>query len=129
MLRISRPWFIRFRFLNHKVKSNEQENRLELYQKTVDVLGPRVAKLKDFFKFQNRSIDRFVQEVRTLAHPERLKGFISQTTKITLAKMLDMFAVLDALKNMKACLNNDFSFWKRWADYVVEMFSFLFLLI
>lgn len=96
-----------------QVKSNEQENRLELYQKTVDVLGPRVSKLRELFKFQSQAIARFTQEIRTLAHPERLKGFVSQTTKLTLARMLDMFAVLDALKNMKACLNNDFSFWKR----------------
>jgi cytoplasmic FMR1 interacting protein len=96
-----------------QVKSNEQENRVELYQKTVDVLGPQVAKLRDLYKFQQRAIDRFVHEIKLLSHSEKLKGFISQTTKLTLAKMLDMFVVLDALKNMKACLNNDFSFWKR----------------
>ena len=27
--------------------------------------------------------------------------------------MADLFVVLDALKNMKACLNNDFAFYKR----------------
>jgi len=31
-----------------------------------------------------------------------------------LVKMLDLFTILDALKNMKACLNNDFSFYKRY---------------
>ena len=30
-----------------------------------------------------------------------------------MVKLLDMFAKLDALKDMKACLNNDFSFFKR----------------
>lgn len=30
-----------------------------------------------------------------------------------IAQLLDTFALLDALKNMKACLNNDFSFFKR----------------
>ncbi len=99
--------------LTLKVKSNEQENRIELYQKTVEVLNPHVIKLRELYKFQSKAIDRFVLEIKSLANPEKLKGFISQTTKVTLAKMLDMFAVIDALKNMKACLNNDFSFWKR----------------
>ncbi len=48
-----------------------------------------------------------------MAHPEKLKGFTSQTTKLTLGKMINMFATLDALKNMKACLSNDYSFFKR----------------
>lgn len=79
----------------------------------MDVLGPQVLKLRELFKFQSKAIDRFAHEIKTLSNPEKLKGFISQTTKITLAKMIDMFAVIDALKNMKACLNNDYSFWKR----------------
>ena len=29
-------------------------------------------------------------------------------------RVLDLFALLDALKNMKASLNNDFSFYKRY---------------
>eukprot|EP00051_Salpingoeca_urceolata_P004991 m.69469 g.69469 ORF g.69469 m.69469 type:complete len:1254 (+) comp13989_c0_seq2:242-4003(+) len=95
------------------VKSNEQPNRAEIYQKTVEVLGPEVEKLKQFYHFQNSAIDRFVAEIKKLAHPEKLKGFISQATKVTLGKLINMFAVLDALKNMKACLNNDFSFYKR----------------
>ena len=28
--------------------------------------------------------------------------------------MLDFFTIMDALKSMKACLNNDFSFFKRY---------------
>ena len=37
----------------------------------------------------------------------------SDALLLRMVKMLDMFALLDALKNMKACLNNDFSFYKR----------------
>ena len=35
--------------------------------------------------------------------------------------MLDMFAMLDALKNMKACLNNDFSFCKRANSFLTSL--------
>jgi cytoplasmic FMR1 interacting protein len=33
-----------------------------------------------------------------------------------LIQLLDLLALLDALKNMKASLNNDFSFYKRYAS-------------
>lgn len=125
-----------------QIKSNEQANRVEIYEKTVDVLGPEVQKLFDLYAWKTNAIDRFAQEIRKvdqqhrnsvhnfmvqLAHPETLKGFISQATKLTLGKMINLFAVLDTLKNMKvnfvavtladreqASLNNDFSFYKRW---------------
>ena len=35
-----------------QVKSNEQENRVEIYQKIVEVLDPPVSKLRDFMYFQ-----------------------------------------------------------------------------
>ena len=33
-------------------------------------------------------------------------------------QVLDLFALLDDLKNMKACLNNDFSFYKRATQFL-----------
>ena len=33
-------------------KSNEQPNRVKIYEKTVDVLGPEVDKLLNFMYFQ-----------------------------------------------------------------------------
>ena len=94
-------------------KSNEQSNRKEMYEETMRVLGPEAAKIKVLYQYASKSIDVFVREVRTLSNPERLKSFISQTTKVTLGRMIDMFITLDSLKNFKASLNNDFAFWKR----------------
>ena len=69
-----------------------------MYEKTIEVVGPEADKLKAFYRFQKGAIAQFCNQIRSLAHPERLKGFISHTTKITLGKMLGMFAVLDRLK-------------------------------
>lgn len=96
------------------VKSNEQANRNDIYSTTVEVLEPEIQKLKDFYAFQNHAIERFAETVRSLAHPERLKSFISQSTKLALGNLISMFAVLNELKNVKACLNNDFSCYKRY---------------
>lgn len=49
-------------------KSNEQPNRVEIYEKTVEVLGPEVNKLLAFMYFQRRATERFCSEVRRLCH-------------------------------------------------------------
>lgn len=84
-----------------------------MYQETLDVMRPHIQKLKDFMYFHQSSISAFCQEVKRLCHPERRKDFVSETHLLTLGKCINMFAVLGSLKNMKACLNNDFAFYKR----------------
>ena len=50
-------------------KSNEQPNRAEIYEKTVEVLGPEVNKLLAFMYFQRQAVDKFCQEVARLCIP------------------------------------------------------------
>lgn len=99
--------------LHTQIKTHEQTNRMEIYEKTVEVLGPEVGKAKKLVRFIQRAALRFAEEVKTLAHPERRKDFISETYLLTMAKLINMFATLDALKNMKACINNDLACHKR----------------
>lgn len=49
-------------------KSNEQPNRVEIYEKTVEVLAPEVNKLLSFMYFQKSAIERFSGEVKRLCH-------------------------------------------------------------
>ncbi|CAB1314481.1 unnamed protein product [Coregonus sp. 'balchen'] len=84
------------------VKCNEQPNRVEIYEKTVEVLEPEVTKLMKFMYFQRKAIERFCGEVKRLCHAERRKDFVSEAYLLTLGKFINMFAVLDELKNMKA---------------------------
>ncbi len=49
-----------------QVKSDDSENRVEIYRTTVAVLEPEVNKLKDFYKFQAAAIKRFGDEVGVL---------------------------------------------------------------
>ncbi|XP_065670394.1 cytoplasmic FMR1-interacting protein 1 homolog isoform X3 [Hydra vulgaris] len=94
-------------------KNDEQSNRTEMYQATLDVMKPHIQKLKDFMYFHESAITTFCSEIKKLCHPERKKDFISETHLLALGKCINMFAVLGSLKNMKACLNNDFAFYKR----------------
>ncbi|KAM9478513.1 cytoplasmic FMR1-interacting protein 1 homolog isoform 1-T2 [Salvelinus alpinus] len=97
-----------------QVKCNEQPNRVEIYEKTVEVLEPEVTKLMNFMYFQRLAIDRFCGEVRRLCHAERRKDFVSEAYLLTLGKFINMFAVLDELKNMKCSVKNDHSAYKRY---------------
>lgn len=69
-----------------------------------------------FFFLKNRAISRFCDEVKRLCHPEKRKDFVSEAYLLTLGKTLNMFAVLDELKNMKASIKNDFSTFRRYFD-------------
>lgn len=70
--------------------------------------------------FQRTAIDRFCGEVRRLCHTERRKDFVSEAYLLTLGKFINMFAVLDELKNMKCSVKNDHSAYKR---YLVTHYS------
>ena len=76
--------------------------------------GPSLtAALLPCFSAQRNAIERFCGEVRRLCHAERRKDFVSEAYLITLGKFINMFAVLDELKNMKCSVKNDHSAYKR----------------
>ncbi|XP_039954773.1 cytoplasmic FMR1-interacting protein [Bactrocera neohumeralis] len=102
-------------------KSNEQPNRVEIYEKTVEVLAPEVNKLLNFMYFQRKAIEAFSGEVKRLCHTEKRKDFVSEAYLLTLGKFINMFAVLDELKNMKSSVKNDYSTYRRAAQFLKVM--------
>ena len=48
-----------------------------------------------------------------MSHPEKRRDFVSESYLLTLGKFLNMFIVLDELKNMKASMKNDMSTFRR----------------
>ncbi|GAV08221.1 hypothetical protein RvY_17946 [Ramazzottius varieornatus] len=99
-------------------KSNEQPDRVEIYEMTVEVLKPEVAKLLSLMYFQHEAIDRFCAEVKRLCHAEKRKDFVSEAYLLTLGKLINMFAILDELKNMKSSVKNDYSTYRRAAQFL-----------
>jgi len=51
--------------------------------------------------------------VKRLCHQEKRKDFVSEAYLLTLGKFINMFAVLDELKNMKSSVKNDYSTYRR----------------
>ena len=102
-------------------KSNEQPNRVEIYEKTVEVLSPEVKKLLNLMYFQRKAVERFCTEVKRLSHEEKRKDFVSEAYLVTIGKFINMFAVLDELKNMKASCKNDYATYRRAAQFLKVM--------
>merc|ERR1712106_1003892 len=99
-------------------KSNEQPNRVEIYEKTVKVLAEEVKKLTKFMNFQRKAIDVFCNQIKRLCHAEKRKDFVSEAYLLTLGKFINMFAVLDELKNMKSSVKNDYATYRRAAQFL-----------
>ena len=112
-------------------KSNEQPNRRDLYEKIVEVLGPEVKKLLMFMYFQKAAVERFCYEVKRLCPSANMQNpnekddkkksqgsFVSEAYLLTLGKFINMFAVLDELKNMKSSVKNDYATYRRAAQFL-----------
>ncbi|CAH0380542.1 unnamed protein product [Bemisia tabaci] len=93
-------------------KSNEQSNWVEIYEKTAEVLAPEVKKLLNFMYFQQLAIERFFAEVKKLCYAGKRQDFVSEAYLLTLG-FINMFAVLDELKNMKSSVKNNYSIYRR----------------
>lgn len=83
----------------------------------------KLARLTDLMSafLQRTAIDRFCGEVRRLCHTERRKDFVSEAYLLTLGKFINMFAVLDELKNMKCSVKNDHSAYKRYSETLKDL--------
>ena len=105
---------------------------MEINIEVARVLEPEVRKLSVFMRFADEAIRRFCMEVKRLCHPEKRRDFVSEAYLLTLGKFLNMFAILDELKNMKvispkrrlgndqlqASIKNDFSAYRRAVQFL-----------
>lgn len=104
-----------------QVKSNDQPNRREIYEKVSEVLEPQISKLRNFMHFKHRAIAAFSGEIKRLCHAEKRNDFVSEAYLLTLGKLINMFAVLDELKNMKASIRNDHSHYRRATQFLQKV--------
>lgn len=92
-----------------QVKTSEQENRFQIYEASVEILEPEIAKLKDLLFYQDKC-NKFIGQL--MGHLST-RADISDLLKFYIIRLLDLLSQLDHLKTMKASLNNDFSQYKR----------------
>ncbi|TPX72953.1 hypothetical protein SpCBS45565_g00163 [Spizellomyces sp. 'palustris'] len=97
-----------------QVQSNEQANRLEIYQRTYEVLQPEVDKMQKFMSFRDAATAGVTDVLAEMVPEIRDRDFFPSADFLeTCAQVLDMFVVMDAMKNIKGSMNNDFSMYRR----------------
>lgn len=78
----------------------------------LDVLEPEVRKLKELLDYHRVALTKFIAWVSMYTNPKE-KRRPSDAMIWNLCRVVDMLALLDVLKNMKASMTNDFTFFKR----------------
>ena len=85
----------------------------EVNRKIVEILKPEILKLRELMQFVDRAINVFRETIVTLSTPEARQKVVPEGLYTALIRMIDVMLKMDNLKDMKACLNNDFSRYKR----------------
>lgn len=96
-----------------QAQSKDQANKPELYKAAYDLLKPQVARMMDLQKYFDEACILLTTVLKSMAQ-EYKEGFASTEFLLTVARTLDLYMVLDMLKNAKASMNNDFSIYKRY---------------
>lgn len=78
------------------------------------VLKPEIQKIREFRVFAEKAVAVFTEEFDSLVNSEKKKELSSSLHLRSVISLLDALATLDALMAMKACLNNNFSRYKRY---------------
>src|SRR3989338_6317207 len=92
-------------------KTTDDPLKDTIYQKTLEVIEPEIRKLKNFLAFHLKAVAIFKDIIRRVVDDK--KRLWSEQFMQHLVELLDLFFLLDELKNMKSCFNNDLSTYKR----------------
>lgn len=96
----------------------DADNKAELYRKFFDVLEPEIRKIRDLMAFHNETVKTLTRIIVEMVSNEKRKEIPSETMFDYLIQVLDTILKLDALKNMKAAINNDMATVKRASQFM-----------
>jgi cytoplasmic FMR1 interacting protein len=91
----------------------EETLKLEIHHRTFDILRPQIVKLKELMEFHERAVGIVRVNVLLVQKADASKSVQSEPLLDLLIEAIDMLVLLDALKDMRAALQNDFSRYKR----------------
>jgi cytoplasmic FMR1 interacting protein len=101
------------------VVTGDEDHKRAMYAASFEVLHPAISRVKQLISFKVSACDKWTTNLALLVRAENKQRSKSdaplpcEALYVQLMSTLDMLAVLDALKDTKACLNNDFSQYKR----------------
>ncbi|ETO36095.1 hypothetical protein RFI_00965 [Reticulomyxa filosa] len=94
------------------------EEKKQLYKQVFDILAPQINKINGLMVFHDQMVKCFTKNLRMLVYPLEKKEPLWRDHMVVLNKMLDRMTILDALKDMKGQMKNDFAFYKRAFSFV-----------
>jgi len=93
------------------IQAHHSESRKQdFYRKSFQVLRPEIEKISKLREFHEEVIEAFRMILEKISTK---KEHISQILFDVLVRLFDIVIVLDYFKDIKPCLQNDFSFYKR----------------
>lgn len=90
-----------------------KHNQAELYLETYQVLDSEMSRLREIQRWQASAASKLAADMQRFSRPERLINGPTITHFWSMLKLLDVLVQLDHLKNAKATIPNDFSWYKR----------------
>ncbi|WOL10658.1 protein PIR isoform X1 [Canna indica] len=90
-----------------------KHNQAELYLETYQVLDLEMSRLREIQRWQASAASKLAADMQRFSRPERLMNGPTITHFWSMLKLLDVLVQLDHLKNAKASIPNDFSWYKR----------------
>lgn len=107
--------------LRHFQTTQDQTNKVEVSEKRYEVLRPEIIKMKQLLAFQDRAVELIADVVKRITdRKDKERNFCSEEFLVALARNFSLFMILDATKNMKASMTNDFAIYKRYENKDAE---------
>ncbi|XP_006854249.2 protein PIR [Amborella trichopoda] len=90
-----------------------KQSQAELYSETYQVLDLEMSRLREIQRWQALAASKLAVDMQRFSRPERRINGPTITHLWSMLKLLDVLLNLDHLKNAKASIPNDFSWYKR----------------
>ncbi|KAH6559609.1 hypothetical protein KP509_1Z000700 [Ceratopteris richardii] len=90
-----------------------KQSQSELYLETYQVLDLEISRLRGIQQWQASAASKLAVDMQRFSRPERRISGPTVTHMWSILKLLDILLQLDHLKNAKASIPNDFSWYKR----------------
>ncbi|KAJ4956396.1 hypothetical protein NE237_013179 [Protea cynaroides] len=90
-----------------------KQSQAELYMETYQVLDLEMSRLREIQRWQASAASKLAADMQRFSRPERRINGPTVTHLWSMLRLLDVLVQLDHLKNAKASIPNDFSWYKR----------------
>ncbi|KAL8171856.1 hypothetical protein V2J09_023660 [Rumex salicifolius] len=90
-----------------------KHSQAELYMETYQVLDLEMSRLREIQRWQASAASKLAVDMQRFSRPERRINGPTITHIWSMLKLMDVLLQLDHLKNAKASIPNDFSWYKR----------------